>query len=166
MNRKLRNTILAFSVTGVMLAVGLMAAHPVQPDTAMPAAGAIVLATAPGAAQPAAPAAPARHPVHAENAATGDAASARIEAHSRRFEAEMEKVASVEEAVAATAGFVAAVTTEAVLLETLSRGADDARPEAEAAPEESRKRRSGGVRSAIAVPYFSFARGMGRGDRS
>lgn len=163
MNRKLRNTILAFSVTGVMLAVGLMAAHPVQPDTAMPAAGAIVLATAPGAAQPAAPA---RHPVHAENAATGDAASARIEAHSRRFEAEMEKVASVEEAVAATAGFVAAVTTEAVLLETLSRGADDARPEAEAAPEESRKRRSGGVRSAIAVPYFSFARGMGRGDRS
>ena len=38
MNRKLRNTILAFSVTGMALAVGLLAAHPVLPDGAGQAA--------------------------------------------------------------------------------------------------------------------------------
>src|SRR5690606_41601789 len=32
MNRKLRNTILAFSVTGTVLALGLIAARPVTPD--------------------------------------------------------------------------------------------------------------------------------------
>src|SRR5690606_15242387 len=39
MNRKLRNTILAFSVTGMARAVGVMAAHPVVPGQSPHAAG-------------------------------------------------------------------------------------------------------------------------------
>ena len=68
--------------------------------------------------------------------------------------------------MALTAGFVATATTEAVVAEILSRditstGDDRADPDAAPAP---RHRRS--VRGAFAVPYFSFARGTGRGGRS
>lgn len=162
MNRKLRNTILAFSVTGMMLAVGLMAARPVLPDAA-PAAGTMaeVPAPAPIQGQPLLPVA-----AHADVAADADALSMRIDARSRRFEAELAKAESLERALAATASFVAVVATEAVLAEAVSVGTVE---DAERATEEAstrRKRRAGSVRSAIAVPYFSFARGTGRGDRS
>jgi len=159
MNRKLRNTILAFSVSGMMLAVGLMASRPVLPAAAEPV-GTIVQAATP---------APTRGgpllPV-AAHAADADALSMRIDARSRQFEAELAKAESLEHALAATASFVAVVATEAVLAEAVSVGTAE---DAERASEEAstrRKRRAGSVRSAIAVPYFSFARGTGRGDRS
>ncbi len=154
MNRKLRNTILAFSVSGMMLAVGLMAARPVLPDAA-PATG--TMADVPTLDQPLPPLA-----THAD----ADALSMRIDARSRRFEAELAKAESLEHALATTASFVTVVATEAALAEVVSLGAVE---EAERASEEAstrRKRRAGSVRSAIAVPYFSFARGTGRGDRS
>ena len=160
MNRKLRNTILAFSVSGMMLALGLMAAQPLHPEAPAPA-GAIVMASAPMAPAAALPGT-------GDARARADAAAARIDAHGRRFEAQMEKLESIEQATAAAVGFAAAVTAEAVLLETLSADADageDAAPAPDAAPAKT-KRRGSGVRGAIAVPYFSFARGVGRGDRS
>ncbi|TWT23766.1 hypothetical protein FQY83_03890 [Luteimonas marina] len=156
MNRKLRNTILAFSVSGVMLAVGLMAARPVLPDAA-PATGTMADVPTPTRDQPLPPLA-----THAD----ADALSMRIDARSRRFEAELAKAESLEHALATTASFVTVVATEAALAEVVSLGAVE---EAERASEEAstrRKRRAGSVRSAIAVPYFSFARGTGRGDRS
>ena len=52
MNRKLRNTILAFSVTGTVLAVGLFAARPVAPG---PAAAQSLAAARQACTPPAAP---------------------------------------------------------------------------------------------------------------
>lgn len=170
MNRKLHNTILAFSVTGVMLAVGLMAAQPVSPvhDRLQ------VSSTAQAAAEPLVAAQAAL--VDAEVAMTAaaeasslaaDALDSRLEARSRRLEADLAKAQSFEHAIATTAGFIAAVATEAAVagaLGELDADAAERVEEAERRSEASRKR--SGVRSAIAVPYFSFARGTGRGDRS
>ena len=169
MNRKLHNTILAFSVTGVMLAVGLLAAQPVLPHqqdvpraapVAQPALLApvvVTLAAQPGTARTGAP----------EAAVAADAFAARVDARSRRLEAELAKAESFEHAIASTAGFIAAVAAEAAVAGALGElDADAAEPaeETERRGEATRKRSS--VRSAIAVPYFSFARGTGRGDRS
>lgn len=152
MNRKLRNTILAFSVTGTVLALGLLTARPVMPDDGrMPAS---IAAAATPAAQ------------SDLDAAAIDGIEARILVRSRQFEDDIVNAASLETTMALTAGFVATATTEAVFSEILSAditntGADRADPDAAPA---QRHRRS--VRGAFAVPYFSFARGTGRGGRS
>lgn len=165
MNRKLHNTILAFSVTGVMLVVGLMAAQPVLPmqdGLRAPDAPAVV-AQAPFVVVAQAPSDDVRialaEAAEAAPLATRDARS--------RLEADLADAESFEHVVAATAGFVAAVAAEAAVAGAL--GELDA--EAAAEVEETRRRseasrKRSGVRSAIAVPYFSFARGTGRGDRS
>jgi len=168
MNRKLHNTILAFSVTGVMLAVGLMAAQPVLPVHAdlRDASPAPVTATSPVAAQ--ASSEEAEGAMSDDDALTaGNAFEARIVARGHRLEAGLEKAESFEHVIAATAGFIAAIATEAAVAGVRGEfdvDADERAEEAERRREASRKR--SGVRSAIAVPYFSFARGTGRGDRS
>jgi len=168
MNRKLRNTILAFSVTGTVLALGLLAARPVMPgDDPTPASAAVAptdpahipaeVADAPHAAGSAAPAA------HPEAAAISDI-EARLLARSRQFEDDIVDAASLESAMALTAGFVATATTEAVIAEILSgdiSAAGHADPDTASTP-----RRARSLRGAFAVPYFSFARGTGRGGRS
>ena len=163
MNRKLRNTILAFSVTGTVLALGLLTARPVMPgDGRMPAAIADT-STDPATAT----SAPAYAPrAAAPSASAANGIEARILAHSRQFEDDIANAASLESAMALTAGFVASAATEAVIAEILSKdiptaGAGHAEADAASTP---RRRRS--VRGAFAVPYFSFARGTGRSGRS
>ena len=166
MNRKLRNTILAFSVTGTVLALGLIAARPLAPDALVPAA--VAASADPSAAadprpQAQAPTAPAAEP------SADDDVEARILARSREFEDGIAKAASLETALALTAGFVATATAEAVIAGMLSTDAPAtasataaAVGDAEVAP----RRHRGSVRRAVAVPYFSFSRATGRGVRS
>lgn len=159
MNRKLRNTILAFSVTGMVLAVGLMAARPVLPG---PPAQADMATTVAPTTAPLTPATDTAGPARVDLASRADAASARIQARSRQYEAALVDARSVEQAVGLTVEFVTTLVGENLLARPLDPEAPstvrgDERP---AAP--SRSGRS--VRSTIAVPYFSFARGTG--DRS
>ena len=154
MNRKLRNTILAFSVTGMVLAVGLMAARPVLPHQPAPTG----TASAAGQAS-----------VHHTLASTGpssvdlasqvDAVSARMQARSEQYEAALVDARSVEQAVRLTVGFITTVVGESLLATPL----DTERPAA-ARGDDRPAAPSRSVRSQIAVPYFSFARGAG--DRS
>lgn len=161
MNRKLRNTILAFSVTGMLLVAGLMVATPVPSDAAAPTPGLAQdsqATPAPLHDGPLLPLAGGPSLVHGD-----PALASRIDAHVRQFEAGVGRDASIETVVAASTGLLAAVTAEAVLARLAERQAEPAPADRAPAP---RKRRSNHVRSAIAVPYFSFARGMGRGGRS
>jgi hypothetical protein len=148
MNRKLRNTILAFCATGLVLAVGLMSARPLPPDTSVPGG---MIARAEPAATPAT-----------------DELAARVDARRRQFEAELALAGSLEQALVATSGFVTVVTTDAVLAAALAEGAliEAAGATEGSTPPPRRKREGSSVRSTIAIPYFSFARGTGRGDRS
>lgn len=123
MNRKLRNTILAFSVTGTVLAVGLFAARPAVPGPS-------------AAPSPATAASPACTPATGRGDALAERAGASADA--------------------GRAGPVAAGA--AVVLAGLEA--------TEAAEAEVEARRSRHVRRAVAVPYFSFARGPGRDSRS
>ena len=151
MNHKLRNTILAFSVTGMVLALGLIAARPVSPW--QPAQ---VVANAPVADRSGT----------ATLLADAEAASLRLQARSRQYEAALVDARSIEQAVALTVGFIATVVTESVLVEPADPMDAGDGGTAAAEPEEDRpasQPRAHGVRSAIAVPYFSFARGTGRG---
>lgn len=170
MNRKLHNTILAFSVTGVMFAMGLMAAQPLLPQADIQPVATV--AAAPIAAPIAGSTEAARIEVALVAASeapvlAADALAARIESHGLRYEAQVQRSESLEQALAATAGFIAAVAAEAAVAGALGEpGAEapEARVEQEHRPATPSRR--GSVRSAIAVPYFSFARGIGRGDRS
>ena len=157
MNHKLRNTILAFSVTGMVLAVGLIAARPALPGQ---------FATAPAVAD-----APlANRSGAGALLANADAVSVRLQARGRQYEAALVDARSVEQAVALTVGFVTTVVGESLLVEPMDpMDADETRTaDADADADTGNEmpvsqRRGRGVRSAIAVPYFSFARGMGRG---
>ncbi len=171
MNRKLRNTILAFSVTGMVLALGLMAARPVLdagPDQVRAVAG----AQAPAAPTRTAPLMPLADAAPADVSALeqADAVAVRLQARGRQYEAALVDARSIEQAVALTVGFVTTVVAESLMtpdLETDPATAATADPGDEVTGGDAGPaRRSGSVRSAIAVPYFSFARGMGRGGRS
>lgn len=150
MNRKLRNTILAFSVTGMVLAVGLMAAHPVVPGQSPHAAG-----VAAGAAS--APTAKAR-----TAAATP---AGRIEARVRvADQAALVDAEAVREVVALTVDLVAIALADSLkAARALSTGSEAAGTDVRQDEPPVRQPRSRGhtVRNAIAVPYFSFARGAG-----
>ena len=96
MNRKLRNTILAFSVTGTVLALGLIAARPVTPDalqqpavaaSAGPSGEAMEAGERPQAQDSAAPAA---------EYGVNDDVQARSLARSRQFEDEIARTASLD----------------------------------------------------------------------
>ncbi|MDH7451656.1 hypothetical protein QF205_00990 [Luteimonas composti] len=169
MNRKLRNTILAFSVTGTVLALGLIAARPVE--------------HAGGLEQPAIAATPhipeardladaredarqeAEDPLADEVLARG--VESRVAARARQFEEEIARAPSLESAAALAAGFIATAAAETIAVELLSgepAGSDGARAGG-AEPEAAPRKRRGNVRRAVAVPYFSFAR-AGHGSRS
>ena len=158
MNRKLHNTILAFSVTGVMLFFGLVVAQPALPSSeeAAPTMSPVVVTVA-----------------HAHHDGLADAAiAARIDARAKAFEGEFARAGTTGEALALTAGFIAATATEAVLISALTelrqQHADDELVVEDDAPAtgEPQARRSGSTRDAIAMPYFSFARGSRGGSRS
>ncbi|HVI60188.1 MAG TPA: hypothetical protein VM619_15120 [Luteimonas sp.] len=156
MNRKLHNSMLAFSATGLMLVFALLAASPVQPgqDVSAP-----VALSAPAAAQVAG--------LDAAVLARAEVAKARaadIEARARELEAQLDRSASLGDTIASAVGFAAAVSTEAALSAALEAGDDEAGQEREQARAQRRHARQ--VRSALAVPYFSFAQGLRRGSRS
>lgn len=151
MNRKLHNTILAFSVTGVMLFVGLVVAEPALPahdgHDAVPFAA--------GHGREAGQAAR----ISTGTAITPDAAGDDTEAM------------DAAEAIAMATGLLAVSVTEAALdamladLETANsdRRQESGRDGQRKDPPSRRKGRAS--RDLIAVPYFSFARGS-RGSRS
>jgi hypothetical protein len=152
MNRKLHNSMLAFSATGLMLVFALLAASPLRSgQEGMQARTAAAVAAVDTA-------------VHAR----ADAAQARadeIEARAREFEARLDASGSLDDTIASALDFAAAVSTRAVLDAALDAADDDARQEQrEQASEHRRHARQ--VRGALAVPYFSFAQGLRRGGRS
>jgi hypothetical protein len=119
MNRKLRNTILAFSVTGMLLVAGLMVATPVPSDAAAPTPGLAQdsqATPAPLHDGPLLPLAGGPSLVHGD-----PALASRIDAHVRQFEAGVGRDASIETVVAASTGLLAAVTAEAVLARAAGR---------------------------------------------
>lgn len=149
MNRKLHNTILAFSVSSVMLFVGLVVAEPASLRQE---------------------ASPTSVPVSAfHGQAHDDAVDAAIDARVRAFETELARAEDPGEVLALTAGLIATTATEAALLAALGElredGAERGRAERPDNERTRPARRSGGSREVIAVPYFSFARGS-RGSRS
>jgi hypothetical protein len=153
---------MALSTTGLLLVVGLMAATPaVGPAPMAISTDASPTDVAPAVAMP---------DTDAIDNAMDSELDARIEAaidaRTKTFEAELGNADDAHQAIAATAAFVAGTTAEAVLIAVLAEvQAKEPAVEAEApARQTPRKRRS--ARSALALPYFSFARGLrgGNGD--
>jgi hypothetical protein len=145
MNRKLHNSLMALSTTGLLLVVGLMAATPSAVPAGAETGSEISLTD-----------------IDADVQNPKARAAAAIDARAKAFEEELRNAGDAEQAIAATAAFVAEAALTAALAELK---AEEPAAEAEpAAREASRKRRSS--RSALALPYFSFARGLrgGNGD--
>ena len=166
MTRKLHNALLAFSASGLMLVFVLMAAVPAQPtDAATESASVTVQDT------PLANAHDVQSRMHATQAAVqarSDALEARIQARTDEFEAQIDRNTTLGDTLSTTAAFIAAVSTDTALNAAFDAVAETAtdridRGEAEMARKKSHDRR---VRSAMAVPYFSFAQGLRRGAGS
>ncbi|MGI8561446.1 MAG: hypothetical protein ACR2J7_08445 [Luteimonas sp.] len=154
MNRKLHNTLLALSTTGLALMVGLMVATPVDAPVAQATGTANALVGIVSLAPPT-----------AAIAARAQARTARLEAKTRRFESEMRQLDGSGAAIARTASFVADIATEAALAAAIAKleaAADDAAGN-EASPPDRSPRRSR-ARNAFATPYFSFAHGLRQGN--
>jgi len=144
MNRKLHNSMLAFSAAGVMLALTLMASGPAPSGQDAPATLAAVV-------------------VHAPDI-DADAFERNIEARARQLEEDLDQSVSLGDTIASVVSFAATVSTEAALGAAIEATADQADARREAAREKRRHARQ--VRGALAVPYFSFAQGLRRGSRS
>ena len=157
MNRKLHNSLMALSTTGLLLVVGLMAATPAVGPTAMATTDAPSTHVAPAVAMSRTDTIDSELDAHIEAA---------IDARAKAFEEEFRNSGDAQQAIAVTAAFVAETATEAALAAALAElQAKEPAAEVEApARETPRKRRS--ARSALALPYFSFARGLrgGNGD--
>ena len=155
MNRKLHNSMLAFSATGLMLLFGLMAATPATSDQDDASVSAALLA----AASPMS--------VDADAEASLDTVEARahsIEAHARQLEADLDRSNSLGDTIASAVAFAATVSTEAALNAAMEASNDEA--ERQRAADREQRRHARKVRSALAVPYFSFAQGLRRNSRS
>ncbi|NZA25953.1 hypothetical protein H0E84_06110 [Luteimonas sp. SJ-92] len=140
MNRRLHNTILAFSISSGFLMLGLMAAAPLPPQQSALQATALARADA---------ALPARI-----------ATERSIEARTRDYETQMARAASTGEMIALSSDFLAAVAAEAAVAAILQEAdAPASEPRARAATAE-RPRGDGRRRRALAMPYFSFAQGL------
>lgn len=155
MNRKLHNTILAFSVTGVMLFVGLVIAEP---------AHSLVDEATPAALQEAG--------IGTDNLPASPTAGLTGHDEARKaFEADIARAANTGEAIAIAAGYIAVTATETALaaaMEDLERRREERKAIADADTERKEpatRRKASATRELIAVPYFSFARGS-RGSRS
>ena len=152
MNRKLHNSLMALSTTGLLLVVGLMAATPVAgPAMEAGSEAALVRVEAPARAD-----AVERH--------IEDRTAAAIDARAKAFEEEFRNAGDAHEAIALTAAFVAETATEAALTAAFAEAtARKTEPEAEMPARKAPRKRSG-ARSALALPYFSFARGLRGGN--
>ncbi|MFC3715658.1 hypothetical protein ACFONC_05785 [Luteimonas soli] len=153
MNRKLHNSMLAFSATGLTLVFALIAASPVLPgqDVTTP----VALASTPAVE------------LNAELRENSKAIEARvreIDARARQLESDLDASASLGDTIASAVSFAAAVSTEAALNAAFEATADESTRKQEAAREKRRHARK--VRGTLAVPYFSFAQGLRRGSRS
>jgi hypothetical protein len=145
MNRKLHNSLMALSSTGLLLVLGLMVATPVETTRDTPPT-----ATA------------AEVPADAARLRRAEVRAAAMEARARAFEADVAAAADAGEALTLTAAFVAEAATAAAMA-----AAFDELPAAGAAPEATAPRRGTprrSARSSLALPYFSFARGLRRGN--
>ncbi|GAA4864994.1 hypothetical protein [Luteimonas vadosa] len=148
MNRKLHNTLLALSTTGLVLVAGLLVATPL---TSAPTEAAAM-----------------RHAVGVETAPpTGSASgapaerSARLAARSQRFESDLLQATDTCELLAHTASFVTEVAADAALSAAIAQIESAASAGSSAMqddPKPDRTRRNS--RSAFATPYFSFAHGL------
>lgn len=157
MNRKLHNSLLAFSATGLMLVFGLMAATPLQPAS---------LDQDLQAALPELTVTPVIAAGQADIAAVrerAEAVNARIDARASRLQDELGRSRSLGDTIASVTAFAAEVSTDAALSAVI-QAADQAAVEREADSEEARHAKR--VRSVLAVPYFSFAQGLRRNSRS
>lgn len=150
MNRKLHNTLLALSTTGLVLVAGLLVSSPLLPAVDQDAASdqsalrGVVSITPPAAALQA------RALAH----------RAELEQRVHRFEVELGQVRDGGDAMSRTAGFVADIATTAAMaaaIASLEAGADAAGA-AQDDPAANPVRRP--ARSAFATPYFSFAHGL------
>ena len=157
MNRKLHNSMLAFSATGLTLVFALIAASPVSIGQDIDAPAMV--------ARVAAPAAPVQADASTLAGLDDIGPNARdIEARARQLEAELERSTSLGDTIASAVSFAAAVSTEAALGAAFETTAERAEEQREAAREKRRHARQ--VRGTLAVPYFSFAQGLRRGSRS
>ena len=147
MNRKLHNSFLAFSATGLVMLAGLIA---VVPGTPAAQSGPVA-----SAAQADAPA--------MRTAASQPAHAVAIQARVGAFEARIQHSTSAGELLAETAAFTAAIATEAALIAAFEPAADEVAAQARADRHHRRQVRSS--RAALALPYFSFAQGL-RHNRS
>ena len=149
MNRKLHNSFLAFSATGLVMLVGLIAVVPgsqaPQPDLVAHAAQADAIAVRAAASEPA----------HAQAVA--------IQARTGAVAARIQRSASTAELLAETAAFTAAIATEAALIAAFEPDADEVAAQARA--DRQHRRQVHRSRAALALPYFSFAQGL-RHNRS
>ncbi len=158
MNRKLHNSMLAFSATGLTLVFALMAASPVSPGPAAPTA----VALAGSLAATDLPAEVDADALVRLDAAERDARD--IEALARQLGDELENSSSLGETIASAVSFAAAISTETALNAAFEATADRVDEKRDAAREKRRHARQ--VRGTLAVPYFSFAQGLRRGSRS
>lgn len=162
MNRKLHNTLVALSTTGLLAVAGLLAATPA--GVSHPAFGEGVVGSVAHVANPPRGGAPDADEFASLAAADlGAGIEARVEARLRALEQELGTAGSSGEAIASTAAFIAGTATEAALAGVFAGVAAEARGDADAAPvqrDPPRKRRT--TRSKLALPYFSFAHGLRR----
>lgn len=155
MNRKLHNTFIALSTTGLLLVVGLMAATPAGVANPKPAMQIVDAADNVD-----------RRTDAIERRA--EAQNAAIEARARAFEAEFVQATDSGQAIAVTASFVAEVAAESALSAIFAEAEAASAADREAAKktERSLQRKRRNARSALALPYFSFAHGLRRGNGS
>ena len=161
MNRKLHNSLMALSTTGLLLVAGLLAATPA--GMSHPAFGRDVVATVAHVATPAQGNGPTPHRAALARTDIEAHIEARVEARVRAFEEEIGNAASSREAIASTAAFIAGTATEAAIAGAFAGIGVEAGEVVEPAStrgEPPRKRRS--TRSKLALPYFSFAHGLRR----
>lgn len=156
MNRKLHNSLLALSATSLMLALTLLTATPLphagQHGTGVPLA---VAATAP--ILPVAASAQAR---------VSAARAAAIQARSQAFQARLARSNRIGDSLALALAFAAEVSTEAALAAALAEAQTPAGAAPAAGDDSVRQRHDRRHRSALALPYFSFAQGLRRNTRS
>ena len=155
MYRKVHNTMLAFSATGVLLLVGLMAGVPAQapqPLVRTVAIGPLVLQLK-------------------SSAHSAQARTASIEARAKALEAQIGASKSTTDSLAHVVSFAAGVATETAFLAAFAdeldataaatAGAEHDRAGA-ADDRQNQRRHVRRAREALALPYFSFAQGLRR----
>jgi hypothetical protein len=156
MYRKVHNTMLAFSATGVLLLVGLMAGVPAtqapQPLVRTVAIGPLVVQ------------------LTSPPTASAQARAASIETRAEALEAQIGASTSTADSIAHVVSFAAGVATETALLAAFADELDAAAATANVEEDragadddrQNQRRHVRRAREALALPYFSFAQGLRR----